>query len=156
MARASDVSQLLQMWFSPPTKNTGKKGGNSREITRCVCLLQVKLQLVGCDAILLVEGRELVYLKLLDVDAFLSAAPPGARLLPGDAKLSLALNAGDVALRDLQVRDSGKPRDRHRGIEVIWSAASLHGISLENVHCSKVVHTNRRKYACSKVVHTNR
>ena len=41
-------------------------------------MAQLKLQLVGFDAILLVEGRELAYLKLLDVDAFLSATPPGA------------------------------------------------------------------------------
>lgn len=52
---------------------------------------------------LLVEGRELLYLKLLDVDAFLSAAPPGIAQRPGETKLSLALNAGDIALRDMQV-----------------------------------------------------
>lgn len=63
----------------------------------------MKLQLVGFDAILLVEGRELLYAKLLDVDAFLSAAPPGRAPAPGEARLSLALNAGDVALRDMRV-----------------------------------------------------
>ncbi len=147
----SHAGQSLQIWFSPATKHTGQKGGNSKEVTRCVCLLQVKLQLVGCDAILLVEGRELVYFKLLDVDAFLSAAPPGARLLPGDAKLSLALNAGDVALRDLQVRDSGKPHDWHmwhRGdlgcCFPAWNFTRM--FTVKNVHC----------YACSTVVHTNR
>ena len=70
----------------------------------CPCRpAQVKLQLVGCDAVLLVEGRELLYFKLLDVDAYLSAAAPGAALRPGDSRLTLALNAGDVAVRDLQV-----------------------------------------------------
>jgi hypothetical protein len=63
----------------------------------------VKLQLVGFDAMLLVEGRELLYAKLLDVDAFLSAAPLGAQPAPGEPRLTLALNAGDVALRDMQV-----------------------------------------------------
>jgi hypothetical protein len=63
----------------------------------------VKVQLVGFDAMLLVEGRELLYAKLLDVDAFLSAAPLGGHPAPGEPRLTLALNAGDVALRDMQV-----------------------------------------------------
>jgi hypothetical protein len=66
-------------------------------------IAQVKLQLVGFDAMLLVEGRELLYAKLLDVDAFLTAAPLGGQPAPGEPRLSLALNAGDVALRDMQV-----------------------------------------------------
>jgi hypothetical protein len=66
-------------------------------------IAQVKLQLVGFDAMLLVEGRELLYAKLLDVDAFLTAAPLGGQPAPGEPRLSVALNAGDVALRDMQV-----------------------------------------------------
>ena len=64
---------------------------------------QVKLQLVGFDAVLLVEGRELAYVKLLDVDALVSAAAPGAPASPAATRLSVAVTAGDIALRDLQV-----------------------------------------------------
>lgn len=66
-------------------------------------VLQVKLELVGIDAIMLVEGRELLYLKLLDAAAHVSVAAPTERLLPGDQALTLAVTVGDVGLRDMQV-----------------------------------------------------
>lgn len=67
------------------------------------CRLQVKLELVGIDAILLVEGRELLYLKLLDAVAHVSKAPPNRRPLPGDMALTVAVTVGDVGLQDMQV-----------------------------------------------------
>lgn len=65
--------------------------------------LQVKLQLVGFDAVLLVEGRPLAYVKLLDVDAAIMVAPLSSRSADGDTKLTVAVTAGDIALRDLKV-----------------------------------------------------
>ncbi len=57
---------------------------------------------MGFDAVLLVEGRELAYVKLLDVDVFLSAAARTAASRPSDTQRTVAVTAGDVALRDLQ------------------------------------------------------
>lgn len=68
-----------------------------------LAVLQVKLQLVGFDAVLLVEGRELAYVKLLDVDAFISTAAKDAEAAGAATKLTVAVTAGDIALRDLQV-----------------------------------------------------
>ena len=63
----------------------------------------MKLELVGIDAIMLVEGRELLYLKLLDAVAHVSIAVPSRHPLPGDQALTVAVTVGDIGLRDMQV-----------------------------------------------------
>lgn len=68
-----------------------------------LCRLQVKVELVGIDAILLVEGRELLYLKILDAAAHVNKAPPNNVPQPGEVSLSVAVTVGDVGLRDMQV-----------------------------------------------------
>lgn len=61
---------------------------------------------MGIDAILLVEGRELLHLKLLDAVAHVSKAAPYGRPLPGDLALTVAVTVGDAGLRDMQVRSA--------------------------------------------------
>lgn len=58
---------------------------------------------MGIDAILLVEGRELLYLKILDAAAHVNKAPPNHMPQPGEIALSVAVTVGDVGLRDMQV-----------------------------------------------------
>ena len=72
-------------------------------LTCCVWTAQFNLELVGIDAILLVEGRELLYLKLLDAAATAALAPPALRPGPNDMTFTLALTVGDIGLRDMQV-----------------------------------------------------
>ena len=61
------------------------------------------MQLVGIDAILLMEGRELVFVKLLDAEASVALNPPRPRNARDALAVAVSLTVGDIGLRDMQV-----------------------------------------------------
>ena len=67
-------------------------------------ILQILIQLVGIDAIMLMEGRELVFLKLLDAEARVVLNPPRPRNARDALAVAVSLTVGDIGLRDMQVR----------------------------------------------------
>ena len=65
------------------------------------------MQLVGIDAIMLMEGRELVFVKLLDAEASVQLNPPRPRSARDALAVAVSLTVGDIGLRDMQVICSG-------------------------------------------------
>ena len=53
---------------------------------------------------MLMEGRELVFLKLLDAEANVLLNPPRPRNASNALAVAVSLTVGDIGLRDMQVR----------------------------------------------------
>jgi hypothetical protein len=53
---------------------------------------------------MLMEGRELVFLKLLDAEANVLLNPPRPRNAANALAVAVSLTVGDIGLRDMQVR----------------------------------------------------
>ena len=64
--------------------------------------MKVKVRMVGLDATVIVEGRDLVSLKLLEADMTVTMKPASS---PGQRQgMKVRVRIEDISLRDLQVR----------------------------------------------------
>ena len=74
----------------------------SHSLLTMLSFLQLNLGVVGVDLKVIVQGRELVSLQLLDAAMLLDMAPDPPPSLKGDS-MSMALRIVDISIRDLQV-----------------------------------------------------
>ena len=78
---------------------------------RFLCV-QVRVRMVGLDATVIVEGLDLVSLKLLEADVTTTLKPPSG---PGQRQgMKVRVRIEDISLRDLQVSQ------KHEGLRIRW------------------------------------
>lgn len=101
------VQPLLTL--SPTSNSSRVKRHHAHNLTLKLAMhMQLDLRVVGVDLKVIVQGRELVSLQLLDAALSLDMAPDPPPSIKGHS-MSLALRIVDISLRDLQVHSNCTP-----------------------------------------------
>ena len=79
-------------------------------------VVQIELGMVGMDLKIVVQGRELVSMQLLDTHMSLVLTPDPPPPVPDVSSLVLALRIVDISIRDLQVQSFIPPLPPHSPI----------------------------------------